>query len=172
MVVEVEFFFFFCFEDEKKSLLLFFFLNVRRRFSESFSFFFSLPDGLCATGKERAKERQSREQKGAVQREKETNVEGRRGAKKRSKTSSPPPLLHSRPPFPFESLSLSLSLPSPFSPPSHGVSSGPKITAFQRRMLSAVGEPLTPCGGSCCRRRKSRIRRCGVFFWLLFCEPK
>ena len=77
------------------------------------------------------------------------------------------------PPFPLRiSLSLSLSLPSPFSPPSHGVSSGPKITAFQRRMLSAVGEPLTPCGGSCCRRRKSRIRRCGVFFWLLFCEPK
>ncbi len=45
-------------------------------------------------------------------------------------------------------------------PPSQTVSSGPKITAFQSLMLSGLGEPLTPCGGSCCRRRKSRISLC------------
>jgi hypothetical protein len=87
--------------------------------------------------------------------------------KKERLLSSPLPL----PPFRHLSLfHLSLpSLPIIHAPPSHGVSSGPKITAFQRRMLSAVGEPLTPCGGSCCRRRKSRIRRwIIVFFWGFF----
>jgi hypothetical protein len=27
-------------------------------------------------------------------------------------------------------------------------------------MLSGLGEPFTPCGGSCLRRLKSRISRC------------
>ena len=34
------------------------------------------------------------------------------------------------------------------------------MTAFQSMMFSALGEALTPCGGSCCSRLKSRIRRC------------
>ena len=46
------------------------------------------------------------------------------------------------------------------SPPSQGVSSGPKMTAFQDMMLSGLGEPLMPWGGSCCSLLKSRIRRC------------
>lgn len=46
------------------------------------------------------------------------------------------------------------------SPPSHGVSSGPKMTAFHSMMFSGFGEPFTPCGGSDCRRLKSRISRC------------
>jgi hypothetical protein len=46
------------------------------------------------------------------------------------------------------------------SPPSQGVSSGPKMTAFQSMMLSAFGDAFTPCGGSCWRRLKSRMRRC------------
>jgi hypothetical protein len=44
-------------------------------------------------------------------------------------------------------------------PPSQGVSSGPKITAFHSMMLSGLGEPFTPCGGSCWSRLKSRIKR-------------
>jgi hypothetical protein len=35
-------------------------------------------------------------------------------------------------------------------PPSHGVSSGPKITAFHSMMLFSVGVPLMPLGGSFC----------------------
>lgn len=93
------------------------------------------------------------------------------------------------------------ALPSlkPLSPPSHGVSSGPKMTAFHLQgetgtgeglsprsprprwcglytkhkgrpamvttyniILSEFGEPLIPCGGSCCKRLKSLIRRCGA----------
>lgn len=46
------------------------------------------------------------------------------------------------------------------SPPSQAVSSGPQMIAFHFIMLSGLGEPFTPCGGSCCRRLKSRIRRC------------
>lgn len=40
----------------------------------------------------------------------------------------------------------------------------PKMTAFHIMMLSSFGAPVTPCGGSFCRRRKSRIslRRAGV----------
>ena len=34
-------------------------------------------------------------------------------------------------------------------PPSHGVSSGPNMTALQCIMLSGFGDPFTPCGGSC-----------------------
>jgi hypothetical protein len=46
------------------------------------------------------------------------------------------------------------------SPPSQGVSSGPNITAFHDMMFSGLGDPFTPCGGSCCRRLKSRMSRC------------
>ena len=45
-------------------------------------------------------------------------------------------------------------------PPSQGVSSGPIIKAFHVMMLSCLGEPLTPCGGSCCNLLKSLISRC------------
>ena len=45
-------------------------------------------------------------------------------------------------------------------PPSHGVSSGPKMTAFHFMMLSGFGEPLAPSGGSDCSRLKSLISRC------------
>jgi hypothetical protein len=36
---------------------------------------------------------------------------------------------------------------------------GPKMTAFHIMMLSALGEPLIPIGGSVESRLKSRIRR-------------
>lgn len=45
-------------------------------------------------------------------------------------------------------------------PPSHGVSSGPNITAFQSIILSLLGDPLTPCGGSLCNLLKSLISLC------------
>lgn len=45
-------------------------------------------------------------------------------------------------------------------PPSQGVSSGPKITAFHSMMFSGLGDPFTPCGGSDCSRLKSRMSRC------------
>ena len=45
-------------------------------------------------------------------------------------------------------------------PPSQGVSSGPIIKACHVMMLSCLGEPLTPCGGSCCNLLKSLISRC------------
>jgi hypothetical protein len=38
-------------------------------------------------------------------------------------------------------------------------SRGPKMTAFHIMMLSALGDPLIPTGGSVDSRRKSRIRR-------------
>merc|ERR1712000_278319 len=44
-------------------------------------------------------------------------------------------------------------------PPSHKVSSGPKMTACHCMMLSSPGEALTPAGGSCWMRLKSRSRR-------------
>ena len=40
-------------------------------------------------------------------------------------------------------------------PPSHGVSSGPNMTACHNMMLASVGVPLMPAGGSFCRRLKS-----------------
>lgn len=46
------------------------------------------------------------------------------------------------------------------SPPSHGVSSGPKMIAFHSMMLSGLGEPSMPWGGSFCSLLKSRMRRC------------
>jgi hypothetical protein len=44
-------------------------------------------------------------------------------------------------------------------PSAKGVSSGPKMTAFQTMMLFSPGAPLTPAGGSSWRRLKSRISR-------------
>jgi hypothetical protein len=44
-------------------------------------------------------------------------------------------------------------------PPSHGVPSGPKITACHAMMFDSLGVPLIPAGGSVCKRLKSRIRR-------------
>lgn len=37
-------------------------------------------------------------------------------------------------------------------PPSQGVSSGPKMTAFQCIMLEGLGEALMPSGGSYTKR--------------------
>ncbi len=55
-----------------------------------------------------------------------------------------------------------------FAPPSHGVSSGPKITAFHFKTLSGLGEAFTPGGGSAVNFLKSRINRfrAGVDIWL------
>ena len=49
-------------------------------------------------------------------------------------------------------------------PPSHGVSSGPKMTPCQLRMSSSSGVAQMPAGGSVTRRLKSRINllRAGV----------
>lgn len=49
-------------------------------------------------------------------------------------------------------------------PPSHGVSSGPKMTPCQLRMSSSSGVAQMPAGGSVTRRLKSRISllRAGV----------
>eukprot|EP00958_Prasinococcus_capsulatus_P019960 scaffold2539_cov388-Prasinococcus_capsulatus_cf.AAC.15 len=44
-------------------------------------------------------------------------------------------------------------------PPSHGVSSGPNMTALQTIMLLSCGAPFIPEGGSDCSRLKSLIRR-------------
>ena len=46
-------------------------------------------------------------------------------------------------------------------PPSQGVSSGPKITAFHRIIFSELGDPFIPCGGSFCSLLKSRMSLCG-----------
>ena len=58
--------------------------------------------------------------------------------------------------FGYSSVNCSVSLNVP---PSHGVSSGPNMTACQSMIFDSVGAPEIPVGGSDCSRLKSRTRR-------------
>ena len=59
-------------------------------------------------------------------------------------------------------------------PPSHGVSSGPKMTPCQLRMSSSSGVAQMPAGGSVTKRLKSRISllRAGVVMLLCLNDGK